>query len=327
LSLVCARIIFDLVGTIDWDAVGAGLAHLKAWQIGLLVGVVVVRQVLNALPLAYFIDGLSAIRATVSDQGSTLMSMIAPPTSDKVFRIVVLRSWGIETDRAAAGSTCNLLMFNLARWISPLLGVLLLVGVRFDAIYAAAAAIGLVLAVATLAGALMVTRSQALATRLGRWIGRLATRVRSSVDPERWAASSADFQGHIADRFRTGLALSVPTLLAKVVVDASIALLAIRFVGIGRGQMPAVEILAAFLVVFPLTLFPLQGLGIFDATLVAALTAVGGVELEADLVASLVTYRVVTLGTPAVLGALFILGWRHSTRQPVRSGSSEAKVS
>src|SRR5205085_7230413 len=38
LSLVCARIIFDLVGVIDWDAVWNGIAHLNAWQLALLVG-------------------------------------------------------------------------------------------------------------------------------------------------------------------------------------------------------------------------------------------------------------------------------------------------
>jgi hypothetical protein len=78
LSLACARIIFDLVGAIEGDAVRAGIEHLAAWQFALLVGVVIVRLVLNAMPLVYFIDGPSVFRATASDQGSTLMSMIRP---------------------------------------------------------------------------------------------------------------------------------------------------------------------------------------------------------------------------------------------------------
>jgi uncharacterized membrane protein YbhN (UPF0104 family) len=111
----------------------------------------------------------------------------------------------------------------------------------------------------------------------------------------------------------------MPTLVVKLFVDAAIVLLAIRFVGVARVQLSAVEIVAAFLVVFPLTLFPFHGVGILDATLVAALTTVGGVELEADLVAALVTYRVVTLGTPALLGALFMLGWRRTTDRAERA--------
>jgi putative heme transporter len=230
-----------------------------------------------------------------------------------VFRIVVLRSWGVDIDRAAAGGTSNILVFYMARWLSPLMGVLLLLTVRFDGTYALVAFGSLVVAAAIFVGGLLVTRSQALAVRLRRTAGRVARRVRRSVDPERWASSVAGFQGHIADRYRTGVALSIPTLVVKLLVDASIALLAIRFVGVGSDQLSTVEIMAAFLVVFPLTLFPFQGIGILDATLVAALTAVGGVELEAQLVAAMVTYRVVTLGVPALMGALFVLMWRRTT--------------
>ncbi len=317
LSLFCARVIIDLVGAIDWDAVRGGIEHLHVWQLTLLVALVILRQVLNALPLVFFIDGLSVFRAAASDQGSTLMSMIAPPTSDAVFRIAVMRSWGIDVERAVTGSTCNVLVFYIVRWIAPLFGVLLLAGVRFDTVYGLSAAGSLLIAVGIFVVALLVTRSRPFALRLGRRAGTIASRVRSSIDPDAWASSVADFQGQIADRFRAGLARSLPVLTVMLLVDASILLLAIRFVGITQDQLSWVEVVAAFLVAFPLTMFPIQGLGIFDATLVAALTSVGGVELEAGLVAALVTYRVVTIGTAALLGALFIVSWRHTRRQTV----------
>ena len=94
-------------------------ARITAWQLALLIALVVLRQFLNAMPLVYFIDDLSVFKATASDQGATLMSMIAPPTTDSVFRIMVLRSWGVDIDRAAAGGTSNILVFYIARWISP----------------------------------------------------------------------------------------------------------------------------------------------------------------------------------------------------------------
>ena len=317
LSLVCARIIINLVGEIDWDAVWKGIEHLEAWQFAVLVVLVILRQVLNALPLVYFTPGLSVFRATASDQGATLMSMIAPPTADSVFRIVVMRSWGIDVDRAAAGGTSNILVFYMARWISPLVGVTLLLGVRFDGTYTLVAVGSSLVAVAIFVGGLRVTRSHALSERLGRTAGRVARRVRPSIDPEQWASTAAGFQGHIADRYRTGVAWSMPTLVAKLLVDATICLLAIRFVGVGSDQLSTVEIMAGFLVVFPLTLFPFQGIGILDTTLVAALTAVGGVELEAPLIAAMVTYRIVTLGVPAILGALFVLSWRRRSPNSV----------
>lgn len=317
LAVACARIIIDLVGSIDWNAVRGGVEHLEVWQIAVLVATVVIRQVFNAMPLAVFIDRLSVFRATASDQGSTLMSMIAPPTSDAVFRVAVMRSWGIDLDKAVAGSTCNTLVFYIARWLSPTLGVLLLLAgtARFRAAYTTTAALSFLVAVAIIAGALLVTKSQVLAARLGRWAGSAAGRIRRSVDPEVWASAVAGFQAQVGNRFRSGLARSMPALTAKLLVDAGVLLLAIRFVGIGQGRLSWVEVVAAFLVAFPLTLFPLHGLAVLDATLVAELTSVGGTSLEAGLVAALVTYRVVTLGTPAVLGALFIVGWRHTQRR------------
>jgi putative heme transporter len=312
LSLACARIIIDLVGQIDWHAVWSAIEHLEAWQLAFLVGLVVVRQILNAMPLVFFIPGLSVPRATAADQGATLMSMIAPPTVDSLFRIAVLRSWGINVDSAAAGGTCNILVFYMARWIAPLLGVVILIGVRFDPTYAWVAAGSFLVAAAVFVGGLLVTKSRPLAERLGRMAGGVVRRVRRSVDPERWAAGVGGFQQHIADRYRRGVALSLPILVVKLFVDASILLFAIRFVGVDSDQLSSVEIIAAFLVVFPLTLFPFQGIGMLDAALVAALTAVGGVELEAQIVAAMFTYRIVTLGTPALLGTLFLLGWRHT---------------
>jgi hypothetical protein len=101
-------------------------------------------------------------------------------------------------------------------------GVLLLLGVRFDATCAATAAASLLAAAAILAGAPLVTKSQARAERLGRGVGRVAAPVRRSIDPDRWAASFADFQGHIANRFRPGLALSAPTLIGQLLVDAAV---------------------------------------------------------------------------------------------------------
>jgi hypothetical protein len=311
-ALAVAWGIIDAVGRIDWGEVWDGISHLELWQGLVLVVLLLLRQVLNARPLSLFIDGLSLLQATKVDQGATLMSMVGPTTSDSVLRFSVMRSWGIDIGAAVAGSSMNVAAFYIARWLAPAVGFLLLLAWRFDGTYGLVAAVCLPVAVAIFTGAFLVTRTRALAERTGRKAGRVAQRLRGSIDPEGWARGAADFQGHLAGRFQGGMAQAMPTLLAKFTVDALILLLAIRFVGVAPSALPAVEVFAAFFVAFPLTLFPLQGIGILDATLVASLTAVGGVELEADLVASLICYRVVTLGTPAALGAVFLLTWRTS---------------
>ena len=97
-----------------------------------------------------------------------------------------------------------------------------------------------------------------------------------------------------------------------VVFDAAILLLALRFVGVPAGPLPAVEVVSAFLVVYPLTLFPLQGIGIVDATLLAILTEIAGLPWEPEIIAGLVVYRIITLGGPLALGAVAIVHWRST---------------
>ena len=57
--------------------------------------------------------------------------------------------------------------------------------------------------------------------------------------------------------------------------------------------------LAAFLIAYPLTLLPFFGLGVLDATLAAGWVYLAGDDLEPEIVAGLVVWRVTTL-----LGAL-----------------------
>src|SRR5690625_5962976 len=68
LALVVARIVVDLVGTIDWGTVREGVGQLEVWQVAVLVGAIIVRQVFNAWPIAIFIPGLGLPRAVANDQ-------------------------------------------------------------------------------------------------------------------------------------------------------------------------------------------------------------------------------------------------------------------
>jgi uncharacterized membrane protein YbhN (UPF0104 family) len=58
-------------------------------------------------------------------------------------------------------------------------------------------------------------------------------------------------------------------------------------------------------------LFPLAGLGVLDAVVLAALVDTGGIDLEPEVVAGLVVYRVITLAVPLLLGVLAVAWWRR----------------
>lgn len=311
-SLVCGWIVVQLIGSVDWAAVGDALSHLAWWQFPVLVTVLLVRQVLNALPLALFIRGLSLSRAVINDLAAHLLAVVAPPPSDLVMRVGMFRSWGIDSSRAIAGATMNALAFYVNRFAAPVVGFALfaVVEARWDH-WLIAIGSGLI-SVAIAVVVAFIIRADRFATALGERAGRLARRVKGSVDPESWASATSRFRTHMVDTFRRGFPRALLGLTAMVLVDATILVIAIRFVGVEASDVSALVIIATFFVAYPLTLFPLMGLGILDAVLLGAFVNAGGLAIEPDLVAGLVVWRVVTILGPIVLGAGAMAWWRRS---------------
>jgi hypothetical protein len=98
-AVVIGWLVVRLVGRVDWDEVWTSLKHLAWWQAPVLAAVLVVRQVLNAWPLAHFIPRVSAFRATLNDQVAILMSTVAPPPSDLAVRLSMFSSWGVPVSK------------------------------------------------------------------------------------------------------------------------------------------------------------------------------------------------------------------------------------
>lgn len=311
-TFACAITIVRLIGRIEWTAVASALGKLEAWHLAVLLGLLVLRQVLNALPLALFIEGLGAFRATVNDQTAILMSMIAPPPSDMVMRITMFKSWDIEASRGVAGAVMNTASFYIIRFSAPLLGIVVLLPLRFDLAYALPALGCLVLAAAVLAVVMGIVRAEQLAVRIGTTAARLVGRFRPSVDPQTWAAACVQFRVDMTRTFSRGFPRALAALVAMVVVDALLLLVTLRFVGVDRADVAGVEVIAAFLVAYPLTIFPIQGLGVLDAVVLAALVEVGGLQVESTVVAGLIVWRVIGIIVPLLLGAASVAWWRRS---------------
>ncbi len=311
-ALVITVVIVRIVGRVDWDEVWHSLKHLEWWQAPVLAVVLLVRQVLNAWPLALYIRGVSVLRATQNDQVAILMSTVAPPPSDLALRLSMFSSWGVPVSKGLAGTIMNTLTFYVVRFGAPAVGFALLlatggaVGLRW------ADLISVAVAVAIFVGVLLVVRSERLADWVGRTAAVLAGRVRKGIDPEAWAQACIRFRHDIAERFRYGFPRSLVVLSAMLAVDLALLVLCLRFVGVSAGEVAIVEIAIAYLFAYPFTLFPFQGIGVVDALILAALVEAAGVDVEAAAVAGLVVWRVFTLGGPLLLGAFSLAAWRRS---------------
>ncbi len=324
LCLVAAYLIVAAVGKFDWSAVWDAVTLLAWWQLIVLLGLLLVRQVLNSLPLAIFIDQLSSTRALQNDLAAHLLAVAMPPPGDMVLRIKMFTSWGIDASRAVAGSLMNMLTFYIARFSMPLLGFLLILPLRFDSAYASSAAIGTGLALVIVVLIALSLRSEQLALRIGRVAGTAARTVKKSVDPHGWASWVLQFRQDVLSTSTAGFARAAVALVLLVLTDATILLLTLRFLGVSAGEVPAIELYAAFLCVYPLTLFPFMGIGIVDAVLLAAFVDVGGLPVEASCVAALIIWRAFTLVGPVVLGTGALALWRRTgaTQQSPVSGDT-----
>ena len=250
-----------LIGRIDWAAVYDALRHLTWWQPFVLLAVVVVRQVLNALPLALYIPRVSALRATVNDLGAILMSAVAPPPSDLALRVGMFNSWGVPTVQAVAGTLMNTLTFYIVRFAAPLLGFVLLLAVDEPAGLRWLDLAFVAIAVAILVAVLLVVRSDQLAIRVGSFSGRMARKVRRSVDPDAWVRACVDFRVQISARFRYGFVRSLLALCGMLAADLTVLVLSLRFVGVSSSEVALVYVAIAYLFAYPFTLFPFSGTG------------------------------------------------------------------
>ena len=318
ISGVAALIIVRLVGAIDWAEVWDALSHLSWWQPIVLLVVLVVRQVLNALPLALYIPGVSAYRATINDQGAILMSTVAPPPSDLALRMAMFNSWGVPTSKGLAGTVMNTLTFYIVRFAAPAVGFLLLAvtgrppGPRWFEL------LSIAISVTILVGVLFVVRSDALARRVGTTAARLVRRVRKDVDPEAWAQACLGFRRDISARFRYGFPRSLVALVGMLVADLAILALCLRFVGVDRADVGLLAIAVAYLFAYPFTIFPFSGIGVVDALVLAGLVEAGGIEIEAACVAALIVWRVFTVAGPVLMGVGALAIWRRTLpREPV----------
>ena len=322
-AILAGVVLFRLAGRIDWPAVWSAVGHLSWWQPFVLVAVLLVRQVLNALPLALYIPGVSVTQATMNDQGAILFSTIAPPPSDLALRVAMFNSWGVPTAKGLAGTILNTLTFYIVRFSAPAVGFVLLAvaGRRPGLRWLELASI--LIAVAILVGLLLVVRSDGLARRAGVGAGRVARRVRSTVDPDAWADACQRFRHDVNERFSWGFPRSLLGLSGMLVADFGMLLLCVRFVGVDSAELGLGALAIAYLFAYPFTLFPLQGLGVVDGLSLVAVADGLTDEVEAGLIGALMVWRLFTIGGPLLLGALSVAWWRR----PGGAGESSAGAS
>lgn len=324
---VVAYLVLSFVRSIDWAQVGDALGRLQWWESLVTVLLVAIRQTANASPLVFLLPGLGLPHAVSNGLSGTLIATFTPPPSDIVLRMSMLTSWGIEPTRGAAALVLNTVVFYLDRFAAPVLGlVLIAASLAVEPVYLWTALGGAVVAGAIIWVLSAIARGEQAAGRVGRSMGGLVRRIRRSIDPEDWAAAMVRFQNESSAGLAGRLGRAAPAMLAFIVIDGIVLIVSLRFVGIPGEHLGYVAVLAAFLCLYPLTIFPFAGLGVFDASLVVLVNA-DGAAYPADLLAALVVWRAATLLLPLLPGLGALTLWRRRQAKAARSDEDGAAPS
>ena len=301
---------------VDWAQVGDALGRLTWWEIAVVVVIVAVRQTVNASTLVILLPRLRLSHALSTALSGTLIQTLSPPPADAVLRLSILRSHGVDMTRGAAALVLDTLVFYLARFVAPVVGLAVALAVLpVEPIQIWMAVGGLVAAVLLVGSLTVISKGERVAGSFGRTAAVVVRRLRPSVDPEAWAAALVRFQKESAIGLVRRIGRATPTMLAFIVVDGTVLVVCLRFVGIPGAHIGYLAVLAALLSLYPLTIFPFAGIGVLDAALIVLVNA-EGVADSADLIAAMVVWRAATLLLPLLPGLFALTHWRRTqTRQ------------
>ena len=309
-SLVVGWFILRFIGKISWSDVGEAVTSISIAELLALLGLLLLRQVLNSAPIHLFTPGLGVRRAVMSDLSANLAGTITPPPGDVVVRVAQFKTWGINPVDGMAGATLNMLIFYGARFAAPALGALVFCLHAFNGGRVVTGVVCLAIAVAIIGLLVAVLRSDAVAEKLAKRAAEAAKIVGAKVDEDRWVAAVKDFRERIGRRLQRGLGVAIGFMLLAIVVDALILLAAVRFVGLGPDAAPWPVVVGSMLLAYPLTILPAFGLGVMDAVVIASVTDVISVDHESALVGAAMVWRTVTIFGTLALGTLAMAWWR-----------------
>ena len=324
---VVAAIYFGVMPElVDVDQVWATLRAMTWLELVTLGAAAVWNLGSYLLPQLAAMPGLSLGQAAMESHASTAVGNVMP-VGQAVGLGVTYRfytSYGFGRGPIALSLLVQGVWNNFIKLGMPIVALGLLV-VSGDAAgeLAPAAVVGLVVFVVALAGFAFGLSSERRAAWLGGaladGVARLRRLVRRPGRPD-WDLGAVAFRAEAVALLRDRWHWLTLTTLASHLSLFLVLLLALRHVGISEAEVSWVEALAAFALVRLLSAVPITpgGLGVVELGLAATLVLAGGEE--AQVVAAVLVFRLLTFLLPIPIGAFTWWMWRRGAWYP--SGGS-----
>ena len=318
--LIAATFGFAIPRIASYRSVWATI-HMMTWPHLLIVAAAAAASMISYwVTIRAVLPQLKWRQAATVNLGSNAVANTLPAGGALAMGVswAMLSSWGL--------STADFVLYTLVTGIwnvftllgMPVLALLVMAtATRPDAVLISAAATGLAVLVAMVAGLGLLLHSQAFALRAGRALQRLlavVSRLARRPAPANAAGSLSTFRDRagalIAAR---GWRITAATV-ANYLILWLVLLACLRGTGLSQAQVPWQTSLAAFAFIRLLTALPLTpgGLGITELGLVTILAAGADHRVSAQVTAAVLLYRAVTYLPVIPLGALACLVWRHA---------------
>ena len=302
------RQVWDVVKTLSWE------------EAVLLLVVTAINVVTYAPPFMAALPGLRFMPALTLTQASTASTYVAPGGAavGMTLAYAMLRAWGFATPDVTIAVTVTGVWNQFVLLGSPAIGLALLTAVGGkNSLLQSVALIGFAVFVIAVGGFVAGLSSASLARRVGDLAARICTRLLALVrrKPVTWNGETlAAFRRRTIGLLRARWwQLTLSTIAGQLSVFL-VMLVALRSLGVSSSEVSLIEAFAAWSVSRLIGSLPLTpgGLGLVELGLTGALVGFGG--QNAEVVAAVLLYRVLTIVPTLLLGSIAGFTWRRHAR-------------
>lgn len=317
IAVVAATFAFILPRIADYREVWDVVQRLSWTDVAILAGATLLNLVTFAPPWMAALPGLRFLQAFVVTQASTASTYIAPGgvAVGMGVSFAMLRAWGFAGQPVSLAVGVTGVWNQLAMLAFPTIALVLLTltgesSTALDTI----AYIGLAIFVIVVAAFAAGLSTPALARRVGDLAARVASRGLRLIrrNPVEWDGESfVQFRNQTNRLLKRRWHLITLTTLAGHLTVFLVLLACLRIFNVSASEVSAVEAFAAWSLVRLLGSIPITpgGLGVIELGLTTALVGFGG--NQAEVVAAVLVYRVLTVVPTLIIGLVAGATWKR----------------
>jgi uncharacterized protein (TIRG00374 family) len=319
-------LIIPQIGSLE--EVWASITSMSAGTVVvLLIAALVIRALLAAayLPL---IPGLTFFRSLIARESSSAASNVIPGPSGTAAQYVVLRGWGVSTERFAGATVGVSVITDALVFTAPGLFLLLWVLLGMPAKTGThnlwvVALIAVTVTVVTLVLVIGIARSEPLARLVGRVGQSCLNPVRRLFGKDRlttWPDQASQIRTDTLQQVRGSSVVLSVCIGGGYLLNGILLVACLWACGVEKSLMPMSMGLFLYSVGRLATIVPITpgAVGVAEVAYTAAYMTVLGDENQSAVVAGVLVYRALTYALPLVTGAIAYVVWRVMRRHEIR---------